>query len=71
MNASLSMAVADTDTVAAAVRPSLQDSDAATFTVDAGEELQVDVTADTFGVLRGTVNTAMMLTRLSHKILER
>lgn len=67
MRADLDLDVADPQVTARAIAPSLRDSDAVRFAVDAGERLEVRVEADRLGALRGGTNTALMLTRLSDK----
>ncbi|MFB6294312.1 MAG: KEOPS complex subunit Pcc1 [Candidatus Nanohaloarchaea archaeon] len=67
MNADLDLDIADPDQVAAAVAPSLRDSDAVRFDIDPGATLGITVAADRIGALRGGVNTALMLTRLAAK----
>lgn len=71
MNAELALDMSDIETVRKAVSPSLRDSGKVRFDVGAGEALAIAVEADTLGALRGGVNTALMLSRLSDKFIGR
>lgn len=63
--ATLDLAVADPTYVKAAIEPDLQDSDRIGFDVSADEQLHVTVQAETLGVIRGGLNTAMKLVKLA------
>lgn len=70
MRADLALDIEDPDGVMAAVRPDLTDSQRIAFDVAVdGDELHIGVEADSLGVLRGGINTALMLTKLSEKTM--
>lgn len=71
MNATLELDVEHPAVAGAAVSPSLQGSGPVEFTVEAGETVDIAVASDRLGSLRGAVNTALMLTRLSDKVAAR
>lgn len=70
MKADLSIEAADPARVAAAVGPSLRDSDAVRFDVSADDTVDIAVETGKMGALRGATNTALMLTALSRNIME-
>lgn len=70
MRADLGLDIEDPRAVMAAVRPDLTDSERISFDIAVDDdELQISVGADSLGVLRGGVNTALMLTKLSEKTM--
>lgn len=70
MRADLGLDIEDPGAVMAAVRPDLTDGQRISFDIAVdSDELQIGVEADSLGVLRGGVNTALMLTKLSEKTM--
>lgn len=68
MKAELAIPMDHPDRVRSAVAPSLRDSDAVSFEIGQGDGLDITVQAETLGTLRGAVNTALMLTKLSQNM---
>lgn len=69
MNASLELTVSRPEQVRDAIVPSFRDSGVVAYNVSADDMLHVDIEAETLGQLRGAVNTALMLVKLSDNVL--
>ncbi|MDY6776476.1 MAG: hypothetical protein SVQ76_00045 [Candidatus Nanohaloarchaea archaeon] len=57
--------------VGRAVGPSLRSSDRVSFEVEQGDGLQVGIETEDLGALRGASNTALMLSKLSNRFMEK
>lgn len=71
MRADLELDVEEPGKVRKAVSPSLRSSDKVGFDTSAGEKLEISVESKKLGSLRGGANTALMLTRLATKFMEK
>ncbi|MCJ7428996.1 MAG: CTAG/PCC1 family protein [Candidatus Nanohaloarchaeota archaeon QJJ-5] len=63
--ATLTLGVTDPDYVKDVIAPDLQDADRIGFDVTAEDAVHIQVSAETLGVMRGGLNTAMKLTKLA------
>jgi len=70
MRASLDLDVEDPEMVYQAIDPDLTGSDRVDFDVSQdGDTVHIDIEADSLGVLRGSLNTATQLTKLSSRFV--
>lgn len=69
MKATLDIDVPDAESVGQAVSPSLRDSSTVSYSFITGDGLQVTISSDRLGPLRGATNTTLMLIKLSNNVL--
>lgn len=69
MRARLDLDVARPEDVQHALDPALRDSNAVRFDTTVDDQFHVTVESEKLGALRGATNTALMLSKLSDKIL--
>jgi tRNA threonylcarbamoyladenosine modification (KEOPS) complex Pcc1 subunit len=69
MESTLTLDVAQADKIGRALAPSLRDSDTVQYRFAADDQLQITISAEGLGPLRGATNTALMLTKLSNNVM--
>ncbi|MDY6789303.1 MAG: KEOPS complex subunit Pcc1 [Candidatus Nanohaloarchaea archaeon] len=69
MEATLELDLSNPEKVLDAVKPDLQDSDRLKFDVSIDDSIQLKLRSKSLGVLRGGINTAMKLVKLSKKLM--
>ncbi|WP_414837029.1 KEOPS complex subunit Pcc1 [Candidatus Nanohalococcus occultus] len=71
MKSSLEIDSANAETIATALKPSLETDDNVEYTVKTENGLEITSRTDTLGRLRGVTDNALRMSLLANKILQR